>query len=368
MIKTEKYNIRLIIMGVIALAYLIFTIVAFASTAAWHYNAMNDRPSLGLKSVYLSEIPIHQTFTADRLVGTRIWVYANDPVENGSVVVSIGDEETGEVLCRGELPAESIMNSAESKAIDVTSNKELGMIEPAEEYFVEISTQGMGERSVKTLLAIADGEQAYRDGDEEQFEGKKLCFIPLCKSLSDAFVYWIPITGIFLTLMFILVEKPGKDRSADVQIPSGKNFIIAGALMVITLIIFVSSAVTIAKVSLVDSKSEDIAEGYTLHEHSSYVEEFTLGKKKLRAIRVYLPDYLENSPLFVVSLQNGQGDVLATKQSNEMELTGQGGYRLDVSDLELEAGQDYYTYVFTGFIEEGEEEPVLKRIEYEYAK
>lgn len=357
-------------MGVVALIYAIFTIVAFASTLSWHYTAMTERPSMGLKSVFLSEVPLHQTFTADRLAGVRIWVFTDNPVDYGAVVVTIGDEETGTVFVRGEIEGENIKRAAEGKYLDFAMSSEQGMIEEADKYFVELSTSGIAENSFKTLLAIADDEPVQRDGDEELLEGKQLCFVPLCKSISDAFVYWIPATSIFLIVMVLIAAGNTKhNRAGDARIPSGKNLIIAGGLAVAALVSIAIMTTAAVRIEIVDNKSEDLAEGgYTLSEHSFYVEDFVLENKNLRAVRVYLPYYLDNTPLFVVSLQDEEGNVLATAQSNEMELIGKGGYRLDVSGVELEKGKVYDLFIFTGFIEENEEKPVIARIEYEYSK
>ncbi|MCR5404306.1 MAG: hypothetical protein K6E91_10895 [Butyrivibrio sp.] len=369
MSQPKRYNYRLIAAGALTIFYVIFTIVAFVSTRSWHYNAMTERPSIGLRSVYLSEIPLHQSFTAKRLAGARLWIFADRAVDYGDVVVTIGNEDTGEIYVSGEISGDNIKNVAESKPIDFAMNKEQGMIEAADMYFIELSTRGIGERNFRTLLSADEGIEVLRDGDEEALAGKMLCFVPLCVSVSDAFVYWIPVTCVYCTIMLLIFSRRmGRKPADDVQIPSGRNLIIAGAFALVSLVIGIVSAVNIASIEIIDNKSEELAEGFKLYQHSSYVEEFVMPRDKLKGIRVYLPDYYDNTALFVVSFQDEQGVELATKQSNEMELVGKGGYRLDVSDVKVEKGKVYDLFVFTGFIEDGEEVPVITRVEYEYAK
>ena len=71
----------------------------------------------------------------------------------------------------------------------------------------------------------------------------------------------------------------------------------------------------------------------------------------------------------MVSLQQGTDNVFATAQSDTMTVTDTDPfayYVMDLSDVELSAGEEYDLFIYTGFIEENQQEPVITRIEYIY--
>ena len=78
--------------------------------------------------------------------------------------------------------------------------------------------------------------------------------------------------------------------------------------------------------------------------------------------------FFDNTATFVLSVQKGQDEVVGTIQSNEMDYVDGSFYSWDISDLDFEIGEEYDLYIFTGFIGEDEEKPVIKRIEYLYSK
>ncbi|MBE5837179.1 hypothetical protein [Butyrivibrio sp.] len=113
---------------------------------------------------------------------------------------------------------------------------------------------------------------------------------------------------------------------------------------------------------------ESLASGYELAEHSGYSQQFTVKRKDLKEIHVSLENFFENVGTFVLSIQKGQDEIVQSVQSVEFDKIDGLYYIWDVSGLGLEKGDTYDLYIYTGFIGEDEENPVIKRIEYIYTK
>ncbi len=121
--------------------------------------------------------------------------------------------------------------------------------------------------------------------------------------------------------------------------------------------------------NVVDIQADDLEGGYTLQEHSSYHQIFSVEMEGLSKINIYLRSYLKNNALFVVSIQNGTEAVIETAQSDELDVSDSSvtaHYIWDISDVSLDVGQEYDLYIYTGFIEEDEQKPTITGIEYVY--
>jgi hypothetical protein len=150
--------------------------------------------------------------------------------------------------------------------------------------------------------------------------------------------------------------------------PVEKN-ILAIALLIIVVVGINKKSTTVKYEKGIDSGDPALEEGYLLKEHSSYHQSFTAEKSKLKQINVHLQNYLVNNALFVVSVQQGTENVISTIQSDDMLVTGQyisAYYIMDLSDVELNAGDSYDLYIYTGFIEENQQEPTITKVEYVY--
>ena len=70
----------------------------------------------------------------------------------------------------------------------------------------------------------------------------------------------------------------------------------------------------------------------------------------------------------MISIQKGQNEVIQSVQSIELDKVDGAYYIWEVSELGLKKGETYDLYIYTGFIGEDEENPVIKRIEFIYSK
>ncbi len=118
----------------------------------------------------------------------------------------------------------------------------------------------------------------------------------------------------------------------------------------------------------VDIKDEVLSDGYELAEHSSYNQQFTVKRKDLKEIHISLENFFENVGTFVISIQKGRDEIVQSVQSIELDKIDGSYYIWDVSELGLEKGETYDLFIYTGFIGEDEENPIIKRIEYIYSK
>ncbi len=368
----EKNNI---IKLVIIILYIIFTVVSFVLTFQKSDVAQTSE-SLNMESEWLTEVPFHQAFQAYNFTGARVWVTNESGIDIGNVVVTIGDEETGQALFEERIPCYNVSTLALTDYIEVKPDADL--FEGDKISYLELSVEGIDGRNIRTYTSETNGYPVSRMGDEKSYEGRGLYFSKIQKTLPSVFVIWIMVTGMLIGAVVIYSEVATKHMTSKYlgvrfsrigDRPLLVNIIPAVILIVAVVIGLFGKSFSTPHYKKVDLKDSALTEGYTLKEHSSYHQTFKVESDGLKEIDIHFSGYFINNALFVVSIQRGTEDVFFTTQSNDLTVSGETAksyYILDLTDASLNVGEEYDLYIYTGFIEENEQEPTITQIEYVY--
>ncbi len=366
-VKTLCFEILIIALLVI---YDVFSIYSIWNVLQPHSGVFVAKPSQRISSVWLDDNPFHQPFKKDGMLGVRIWLTNPENVTEGVVAVRIGEEDTGRVLYSQDILVTDIPDSILTDYIDILP--EDVVFDDNTVYYIEIDALSCSEKTIKTYVGLTEEEYfVSHPGDETNFANKMLCITYIQKTIPLIFVFWIFIT-ILIILIFASVlssDKKKKEIIKHFELPKFNESMIL--IPVLIIIVVAGSGIfkfDSASYNTVDYKDEALSEGYTMDEHAAYSQSFTVEKGGLSEIHVSLSAFFDNTPIFVLSIQKGQDEVIANVQSNEIDYIDGAYYSWDVSDIELEEGEEYDFYIFTGFIDIDEEKPVIKRIEYIYGK
>lgn len=352
----------------IMILFMFFSAYVFWDLAQRHTGVMNNISYSRLSSVWLDSVPYHQPFKADKTVGVRIYLTNPYNVSEGVVSVKIGNQETGVVLYASELLVTEITDSVLEDYIDIIP--EDMVFEDDVIYYVELDAISCADKTIKTYLGAMDTYGVSHTGDTNDLSSKMLCFSIIQKTIPFLFIVWIFITClIVLMLIFVFSGKRENIEYEDLRFPTSREskFIIP-LLVLIWLLGTGVVSIDMFTTKAVDSNDEALMNGYELAEHSSYSQEFTVRRPDLKEIHVSLDKYFENVGTFVISIQKGQDEIVKSVQNIELDKIDGSYYIWDVSELGLEKGETYDLYIYTGFIGEDEENPVIKRIEYIYSK
>ena len=355
-------NLKLCIGLIATIIYVIFTVVIFVQMTGKSEVVLQDNLS-DVKSVWLSESPLRQTFEAYDLLGVRIWVTNERDIDAGSLVVSVGDEESGEILFEQRVPCSEISNIAFENYLEFRFDEDL--VKGEKELYIDLSTEDVKEKRLRTYVT----KTASSAADENE-----LYFARIQKSVPAIFVTWIVVSAVLFAAIIVVrgaKERGVSARYTNVIYMSGRERIIFAVLLAIIVCVglFGDISRSVPSQNIVNLQADDLEGGYTLNEHSSYHQVFSVDEDGLDKINIHLRSYLTNNALFVVSIQKGTDEVLATVQSDELSVsdkTVSAYYIWDISDVELEVGREYDLYIYTGFIEEDEQNPTITGIEYVY--
>ncbi len=352
-------------MAVLLVAYAIFSFVFLKNVTHSYHGVLKAKSSERLSSVWLDDSPFHQVFSGNKLVGIRIYLTNPDEVSEGLVSIRLGLEETGEELYSTDVLATDIPSTALEEYVEIIP--EDVKFEDGVKYYVEVDGFSCMPKTVKTFLGATEGDQVYHAGDDSDYGSKALCIDQVQEILPFGFVIWILITVLlvlFVSFSFSKYEQ-GVHVAKKLRIPTSRESLIVLAVVVIVAGLGTYAVFHVESLGhVIDLEDKELENGYTLEEHSSYEQEFTVEREDLKEIYVRLYNYFENTATFVVSIQKGT-DVVGTIQDNELEYDG--AYLIwDVSELNLPKGETYNLFVYTGFIEEDQEKPVIKKIVYVY--
>ncbi len=355
-------NTKLYIGLIVSIVYVIFTVVIFVQTTGKSEVVLQSNVS-DVKSVWLSESPLHQTFEAYDLLGVRIWVTNERSIDAGSLVVTVGNEESGEVLFEQRVPCSEISNIAFENYLEFRFDRDL--MKGEKELYIDLSTEDVKERRLRTYVI----PKSYSLEDENE-----LYFARVQKSVPAIFVTWIAVSAVLLAAIITvrgINERSVSVRYTNVIYTSVREKVIFAVLLVIIVCFGLIGDISrsVPSQNIVDLQADDLEGGYTLNENSSYHQTFSVDKEGLDKINIHLRSYLTNNALFVVSIQKGTEEVLATVESNELNTSDKSVsafYIWDISDVGLEVGREYDLYIYTGSIGEDEQNPTITGIEYVY--
>jgi hypothetical protein len=366
-LKTLYFEILII---VILILYNVFSFYSIWNVFQPHPGVFADRPSERITSVWLDDNSFHQPFNKDGMLGLRIWLTNPEKVTEGVVSVRIGEEETGRVIYSQDILVTDIPDSVLTDYIDIVPDDIV--FDDDTVYYLELDALSCREKTIKTYVGLTEEKFIVsHSGDDRSFTNKMLCIAFIQQKIPLVFVVWIFIT-IIMILLFTYIWGSNKKKKVKIklfELPTSLESKIVIPLLVLIGILG-TGIFSFDKMSsnAVDYKDEALIDGYVLEEHSSYSQKFTVEKGGLSEIQVSLSAFFDNTATFVMSVQKGQDEVIATVQSNEVDYIDGAYYSWDVSDIELEEGEEYDFYIFTGFIDIDEEKPVIKRIEYIYGK
>lgn len=352
----------------IVVVYMIFSGFVFWDMGQLHVGVINDRPSTRISSVWLDSVPYHQPFKASKTVGIRIYLCNPYSASEGVVSVKIGNQQTGKVLYTSEILVTEISDSKLEDYIEIIP--ENMAFEDDVIYYVELDAISCAEKTIKTYFGAMDTYGVSHAGDTNDLSNKMMCIAVIQEVIPFIFIIWIFISSlIVMMIIFVFSKKSREIRHEEIALPtSTESKLIIPVLILIGL--FGTGALSLNKITTksVDIKDEVLADGYELEEHSSYNQQFIVKRNDLKEIHISLERFFENVGTFVISIQKGQDEIVQSVQSKELDKIDGSYYIWDVSELGLKKGEIYDLYIYTGFIGEDEENPVIKRIEYFYSK
>ena len=347
-------------------AYYAYSVFAFYDMTRDHYDVLDDRTKTNISSVWLDDVPFHQPFSGEKFVGMRLYLTNPDNVSDGVISVNFGNQETGEVLFTYEILVTEISDTAFDDYIEIFPD---GVdFDDETVYFVEIDAYACMAKTIKTYLCSADSYRVYHSGDERDFESKMLYLDIVQDTHPFTFILWIFFTSLMIMLViytFLTIDN-SEDNCYGFKIPATKESRLLIPVL-ITLGIIGTGILSWDKLTthIVDYKDEALQSGYVLLEHSNYEQDFKVTRNNLREIHVGLDCFFENVGTFVVSIQKDDEEVVASVQNDELEFDG--AYLIwDVGDIGLKKGEEYSLFVYTGFIEDDQECPIIKKIKYVY--
>ena len=352
----------------IMVVYMVFSGFVFSYMAKENTGVLDDIPKTRISSVWLDSVPYHQPFQANKTVGIRIYLSNPYNASEGVVSVKIGNEQTGKVLYTSEILVTEISDSRLEDYIEIIP--EDVAFEDSTIYYVELDAISCADKTIKTYLGAMDTYGVSHAGDTSDLTNKMLCIGVIQKIIPFLFIVWIFVTCI-IVMMLILVFSDKRDNAEhnDIRFPTSlESKIVIPIIILIGL--FGTGVLSVDKLitKTVDSNDEALIGGYELEEHSSYNQEFTVKRNDLKEIHISLENFFENVGTFVISIQKGQDEIIKSVQNIEIDKVDGSYYSWDVSSLGLNKGETYDLYIYTGFIGEDEENPVLERIEYIYSK
>lgn len=352
----------------IMVVYMVFSGFVFSYMAKENTGVLDDIPKMRISSVWLDSAPYHQPFKANKTVGIRIYLSNPCNASEGVVSVKIGNEQTGKALYTSEILVTEISDSRLEDYIEIIP--ENMVFEDGTIYYVELDAISCADKTIKTYLGAMDTYGVSHAGDTSDLTNKMLCIGVIQKIIPFLFIVWIFVTClIVMMLIFVFSGKRGNAEHNDISFPTSLE-----SKLVIPIIILIglfgTGVLSVDKLitKTVDSNDEALIGGYELEEHSSYNQEFTVKRNDLKEIHISLENYFENVGIFVISIQKGQDEIIKSVQNIEIDKVDGSYYSWDVSSLGLNKGETYDLYIYTGFIGEDEENPVLERIEYIYSK
>ena len=367
--RKSKINIWLdrIVVAIVIL-YFVFTAFVFKDMTIQHYDVITHMPSMRLSSAWLDSVPYHQQFKANKIVGIRLYLSNPYNVSEGVVSVKIGNQQTGKAIYETEILVTDISDSVLEDYIDIIP--EDITFEDDVVYYVELDALSCADKTIKAYLGAMSTYGISHAGDDGDLTNKMLCFEVIQKTIPFSFIVWIFITSlVVMMLVFVFSKNKNEENYIDVQLPTSlESRLIIPVLILIGLLgtgVLSADRFTTKTVNIEDEALEG---GYELEEHSSYSQQFTVKRKDLKEIHVSLENFFENVGTFVISIQKGQDEIVQSVQSIDLDKIDGSYYIWDVSGLGLEKGDTYDLYIYTGFIGEDEENPVIKRIEYIYTK
>ena len=367
--KRKGINVNAIIICAIIVIYEVFTFYSLWNVLQPHYGIFDDRTNERITSVWLDDVSLHQTFKKDGVAGLRIWLTNPDNTTEGVVSVRIGEESSGNVLYSQEILATDISDSVLDDYVEIIP--EDIKFDNETEYYIEIDGLSCKSKTIKTYVGVSKGGyDVIHLPDDSALSNKMLCMAFIQKTIPALFINWIFVTIlIVLAIVSLLTKRPEKDTDENYELPVSLESKVLIPFLVIACVLG-AGFMSFDKISTktYNYEDEDLEEGYVLQEHSSYSQKFTVEKDNFKEIHIAMSHFFDNTATFVVSVQKGQDEVIGTIQSNEMDYVDGSFYSWDISDLDFEIGEEYDLYIFTGFIGEDEEKPVIKRIEYLYSK
>ena len=329
-------------------------------------------PVYGLSSVYLTQTPFRQVFTAKDFRGFRVYLSNEKGVIEGLVVIEIHDYYTGELLYEYLVSANEIGYNGINSFYDSIAEK--GTYDGTDTYYLDMYLLGIEDNKIKTYIGTISRDEFWpvvHEGDENDYSNKMLYFDLIVKGIPYSFVVWLLITA-FCVAILIFWFVCGKSELFICHERAGIPSSIYGKLIVIPIAIILLGALGAfePKERVVESSSDELEGGYDLPRHSSYVESFTVKYDNLKSINIKLQAKMDNTALFVMAIQKGQEEVIATVQSDEIDdfADYRTEYIWDVSELSLNKGEEFDLFIYTGYINDNEEMPVLKNISYTYGK
>ncbi len=369
--RTKKNRVKIWIDRLIVLTmivYFVFSFWVFYDMTHMNYDVLSEMSNSRLSSVWLDSVPYHQPFKADKVVGVRLYLSNPYNVSEGVISVKIGNEETGKVLYTKEILATEITDSVLQDYIDVVP--EDMSFDDDLVYYIELDALSCADKTIKTYIGAMNDYVVSHKDDTSDLTNKMLYFEIIQETMPFSFVVWIFITClIVLMLVYVFSSKKKSREFENAEIPTSlESKVIIPVLVLIWL--FGTGILSADKIvsKTIDLRDAVLADGYELEEHSSYSQEFTVKKNNLNEIHVSLENFFENVGTFVISIQKGQNEVIQSVQSIELDKIDGAYYIWEVSELGLKKGETYDLYIYTGFIGEDEENPVIKRIEYIYSK
>ncbi len=356
---------------IVLIPYIIFTIITIIQIVQKNDRLVEGK-NIEAESVWLTGVPFHQVFEATDLTGVQVWATNEFGVTDGSVVVSLGDEESGEALVEERISCADLPAVAFSDCIELNLDEKF--IKGDRLCCVEIYVDGVDGKKIRTYVSRTMSYDVSIEGDSESFIGKQLCYKTIIKRNPSIARTWIIVTAMLIAAVIVFLEiAKGHITTSYMRYQERsilERIIILAVLTIMVLVgIFGGTVSPAPKTKSVDIEDSELENGYMLMEHSSYHQTFTAEDSDIKQINVYLSGYLINNALFVVSLQQGQENVIATVQSDSMTVSDYdytSYYIMDLSDVELNPGEEYDLFIYTGFMDENQQEPVITKIEYIY--
>ncbi len=360
-----KRYINIIILAI----YIIFSIATFAQAKDDTYNFV-EKETLDMEAVWLSGTPLIQTFTCYNFTGVRVWATNENNIDHGYLVVAVGDSDSGEVLFEERIPAHEIPLTVLEEYIEATVDPDL--MKGEKHPFISLYTEGIEDKQIKTYLCGESGASVVGEGDGRVYEGKSYYFVVRRSYTSSKITLWVIVTGMLLAcaVAFFNVKPVQLSRRFRLKKrPLKIRALYAGILIILVFIGMEFKSIQSDPFTSVVLDDPQLEGGYVMHEHSTFHQSFMMKYSQLDHINIYLKANFNNNAMFVASLQRGTDEVFSSVQSNELEKTSNGVtayYVWDVSDTQLKQVGEYDVYIFTGFIEEGQQGPVISKIEYVY--
>ena len=362
--KINKIGLAILIL------YAIFTIICAVRTAM-KTDLVTFCNNVNVESVWLTGIPFHQVFEVKDLVEVRPWISNETDTNSGDVVVTIGDEDSGEILFEQRIQCKDITKNTLEQSSEDESDSVL--VKGTRTCYIELYVDGVDGKDIKAYIGNSDDNNVRREGDERSYDGRGLSFTMVHKTIPSAFATWIIVTAMLISLKVLNYDFANKKMPVSYKNPRKRTMpenIILGAILIVMFFAGVWGKPHIGSQGrTINLEDEELGSGVTLKEHSSYHQTFTAESADISHINIHLRSYLINDALFVASIQKGTEEVIATMQSNEMRISGADAssyYIMDIDDVELSKGEEYDLYIYTGYIEDEQQRPTVTGIEYVY--